>query len=333
MLTDIMKYRTISCALLFALGSVLRPSVPEALAQPTAPARLDARHDAPAGSVGHPNRLRLCRRHLGRGQGGRRGRAASSPKGEESFPRFSPDGSLLAFTGDYDGNEDIYVMPADGGLPQRLTHHGAPDRMLDWYPDGKSILYATSMTSPKNRFNQLYKVSAQGGLPEKLPVPYGEFGAISPDGKTLAYVPISVDFRTWKRYRGGMNPDIWLFDLDKLTARNLTRSPAADSVPMWHGESTLSPAPPSVPFGDTRAVTYSINLAQVPDPLAKQVEELARQEKVSVDQLVSIALAYQVSAWRKRDTISERGKRGNWEKFDRVMAKVRDVPPLPGDEK
>jgi len=160
----------------------------------------------------------------------------SSPKGEESFPRFSPDGTRLAFTGDYDGNEDIYVMPATGGLPRRLTHHGAPDRMLDWYSDGQSILYATSMTSPKNRFNQLYRVSAQGGLPEKLPVPYGEFGTISSDGKTLAYVPISVDFRTWKRYRGGMNPDIWLFDLEKLTARNLTRSPAADSVPMWHGE-------------------------------------------------------------------------------------------------
>jgi hypothetical protein len=73
--------------------------------------------------------------------------------------------------------------------------------------------------------------------------------------------------------------------------------------------------------------------AQVPDPLAKQVEELAQQEKVSVDQLMSIPLAYQVSAWRKRDTIGERGKRGNWEKFDRAMAKVRDVPPLPGDEK
>ena len=73
--------------------------------------------------------------------------------------------------------------------------------------------------------------------------------------------------------------------------------------------------------------------AKVPDPLAKQVEELAEQEKVSVDQLVSIALAYQVSAWRKRDTVSDRAKRGNWEKFDRAMAKVRADPPLPGDEK
>ena len=73
--------------------------------------------------------------------------------------------------------------------------------------------------------------------------------------------------------------------------------------------------------------------AQVPDPLAKQVAELAAQEKVSVDQLVSIALAYQVSAWRTRDTVSERAKRGTWDKLDRVMAKVREVPPLPGDEK
>ena len=85
--------------------------------------------------------------------------------------------------------------------------------------------------------------------------------------------------------------------------------------------------------GQTEKVQMTTIQARVPDPLAKQVEELAQQEKVSVDQLVSIALAYPVSAWRKRGTISEGGKRGDWEKFDRVTAKVRDVPPLPGDEK
>ncbi|MBU6400591.1 MAG: PD40 domain-containing protein, partial [Verrucomicrobia bacterium] len=159
----------------------------------------------------------------------------SSPRGEEEFPRFSPDGSIIAFSADYDGNLDIYTMPATGGLPRRLTHHGAADRVLNWYPDGKSILFASGMTSPSYRFNQLFRVSAQGGLPERLPVPYGEFGAISPDGRTLAYTPISVDFRTWKRYRGGMNPDIWFFDLEKLTARNVTHNDANDSDPMWHG--------------------------------------------------------------------------------------------------
>jgi tricorn protease len=162
----------------------------------------------------------------------------SSPKGEESFPRFSPDGSLIAFSGNYDGNTDIYVVPAAGGLPKRLTYHGDPDRMLEWFPDGKSILFATSRTSEKDRFNQLYKISSNGGLPEKLPVPYGEFGAISPDGKTLAYIPISVDFRTWKRYRGGMNPAIWLFNLETFESKNITGNEAANSLPMWHG-STL----------------------------------------------------------------------------------------------
>ena len=162
----------------------------------------------------------------------------SSPRGEESFPKFSPDGSLIAFSGNYDGNTDIYVVPTAGGLPRRITHHGALDRVVGWYPDGKSILFASTMTSYKDRFSQLFKVSADGGLPEKLPMPYGEFGAISPDGKSIAYTPVSVDFRTWKRYRGGMNPDIWLFNLESLKARNLTLSDASESIPMWHG-STL----------------------------------------------------------------------------------------------
>src|SRR6266496_3228274 len=78
----------------------------------------------------------------------------SSPKGEELFPKFSPDGTEIAFSGTYDGNQDIYVVPVTGGLPRRITHHGAPDRLLDWYPDGKSLLFATSMTSYKDRFNQ-----------------------------------------------------------------------------------------------------------------------------------------------------------------------------------
>jgi len=162
----------------------------------------------------------------------------STPKGEESFPRFSPDGASIAFTGNYDGNSDVYVMPVGGGLPAQLTHHPDPDRMLDWYPDGESILYATMMTSEKRRFNKLYRVPVTGGLPAVLPVPYGEFGAISSDGATLAYMPLSRDFRTWKRYRGGTAPEIWLFGLDDHRARNLTMNDANDGQPMWHG-STL----------------------------------------------------------------------------------------------
>lgn len=159
----------------------------------------------------------------------------SSPRGEESFPRFSPDGSRIGFSANYDGNTDVYVVPALGGDAVRVTHHPAGDRMLDWYPDGASLLYATSMTAGRQRYNELYRVPASGGLPEKLPVPYGEFGAISADGRTLAYMPKSRDFRTWKRYRGGWAPDIWLFDLETYAFENLTASPANDGHPMWHG--------------------------------------------------------------------------------------------------
>ncbi|MGV8039229.1 MAG: PDZ domain-containing protein [Thermoanaerobaculaceae bacterium] len=159
----------------------------------------------------------------------------STPRGEESFPRFSPDGAQLAYSANYDGNLDIYVVPTGGGLPTRVTYHPDPDRMLNWYPDGKALLFASPREAGKDRFSQLFKVSSEGGLPAKLPVPYGEFGAISPDGGFLAYMPQSRDFRTWKRYRGGWAPEIWLFDLKTGNARNMTGSPANDGQPMWHG--------------------------------------------------------------------------------------------------
>jgi len=162
----------------------------------------------------------------------------TSARGEESFPRFSPDGSQLAFTGNYDGNEDIYVVASAGGSPTRLTYHPGPDRVVAWYPDGKSILFASPRASETGRFNKLFKVAREGGLPTVLPMPYGEFASISPDGKTVAYLPAAVDARTWKRYRGGWAPDIWLFDLEKLTARNVTNDNANDAQPMWNG-STL----------------------------------------------------------------------------------------------
>ncbi len=159
----------------------------------------------------------------------------SSPRGEESFPRFSPDGSTIAFSANYDGNTDIYTVPAMGGEPARLTYHPMGERLVDWYPDGRGILFAASRESGRQRFSQLYRVPPEGGLPEKLPIPYGEFGAISPDGKTLAYMPKSRDFRTWKRYRGGWAPEIWLFDLADFSSRNITTNDANDAHPMWHG--------------------------------------------------------------------------------------------------
>ena len=159
----------------------------------------------------------------------------SSPRGVEEFPRFSPDGTKIGFSGNYEGNTDIYVMPVTGGEPLRVTHHGARDRMLGWSADGKTIYFASDMAAFTNRVGQLYRISADGGLPEQLPVPYGEFGAVSPDGKKLAFTTITTDFRTWKRYRGGMAPDIWLYDFEAHTSEKIAPSDANDSLPMWHG--------------------------------------------------------------------------------------------------
>jgi tricorn protease len=160
----------------------------------------------------------------------------SSPPGEEQLPRFSPDGSQIAFSGNYDGNTDVYVVPAMGGTPRRVTYHPGGDRLVDWSPDGRRLLIASSRESGVQRFNQLYLVDAGGGLPEKLPAPYGEFGALSPDGRQLAYTPKDRSFRTWKRYRGGLAPDIWILDLQTRDARNVSSDAANDEHPMWHGQ-------------------------------------------------------------------------------------------------
>ncbi len=160
----------------------------------------------------------------------------SSPSGVESFARFSPDGSKVAFSGNYDGNTDIYVMPSLGGLPLRITYHGMHDRLIDWYPSGDQLLYTSSRESGKQRFSQFYKVEATGGLAEKLPIAYGEFGSLSPDGKKIAFNERSVVFSTWKRYRGGMNGNIWIFNLETLESENITNTNAGCELPMWHGD-------------------------------------------------------------------------------------------------
>ena len=162
----------------------------------------------------------------------------STPPGREAFPRFSPDGSSIAFTASYDGNEDVYRVPAEGGEAFRVTHHPMGDRMLAWFPGGDSLLYASSMHSGRQRYRQFYRTSSGGGLPERLPVLYGEFAAVSPDGQWVAYTPKTRAFRTWKRYRGGWAPDIWLFNLETLESRRITDHPANDDQPMWH-ERTL----------------------------------------------------------------------------------------------
>ncbi|MFQ5502153.1 MAG: S41 family peptidase [Phycisphaerae bacterium] len=155
--------------------------------------------------------------------------------GIERFAKFSPDGKRLAFTANYDGGTDVYLMDARGGEPTRLTYHPASDDVLDWYPDGKWILFRSHRTYPF-RGEKIYRVSVEGGLPEPLPVDRAGLTALSPDASQIAYNRISRESRTWKRYRGGMAQDIWIGSLEKGDFRHLTDWPGTDNYPMWWGD-------------------------------------------------------------------------------------------------
>lgn len=159
----------------------------------------------------------------------------SSPAGLESFPKFSPDGKHIAFSANYHGNTDVYVIPVTGGIPKRLTQHSYGDRVIDWHPDGGKVLFASNRESGRQRYSQFYTINKEGGMAEKLPIPYGEFGVFSSDGKQFAYTQKSRTNRTWKRYRGGMAPDITLFNLEDLSSEIIIDSDANDELPMWSG--------------------------------------------------------------------------------------------------
>ncbi|WP_420576533.1 S41 family peptidase [Ekhidna sp.] len=159
----------------------------------------------------------------------------SSPSGEEKFPKFSPDGSKIAFTANYNGNWDVYVIPNTGGLPKRLTSHGDADMVIDWNPAGDKVLFSSSRESGRQRFSQLFEVGMDGGLPTKLAPPYGSLASYSPDGSKLAFNFKSRINRTWKRYKGGWAPDIWTYDLATNTSENITNNPSSDEFPMWSG--------------------------------------------------------------------------------------------------
>lgn len=165
-------------------------------------------------------------------------RLLTSGDGTKTDPVFSPDGSMIAFSGDYDGNVDVYVMPSAGGVPHRLTHHPAVDEVVGWSPDGKSVLFRSTRNS-YSRFNRLFTVSLEGGLPHELPLPTAEAGAFSPDGKHIAYVPVDNNRRLsaigWKRYRGGKASRVWIANLTDLNLDQVPRETSNDGNPMWAG--------------------------------------------------------------------------------------------------
>jgi len=168
-------------------------------------------------------------------------RRLTTDVGIETSPIFSPDGSLIAFTGEYDGNHDVFVVSAQGGMPRRLTTHPGGDEVVGWTRDGKRVLLRSSRNS-YSRFDHLFTIGVDGGLPEELPLPMAVQGSFSPDMTHLAYVPYSnfigttQHVRALKHYRGGTASPIWIARLSDSTVEKVKRTDSNDSTPMWIGD-------------------------------------------------------------------------------------------------
>ena len=166
--------------------------------------------------------------------------------GLELFPRFSPDGSRIAFTGQYDGDEQVYVMPASGGVPRQLTYYpargplaprwGYDNQVYDWSPDGQAVLFRSLRYSTDLSDSRLFLASVDGGLPVPLPMPESGAGDLSPDGTRVVYSPLFRDFRTWKRYEGGWAQELYIFDRETHAVERVTDHRRADRDPMWIGD-------------------------------------------------------------------------------------------------
>jgi tricorn protease len=177
--------------------------------------------------------------------GGTARRITTSP-GLELFPKFSPDGKWIAFTGQYDGNFNVYVIPSEGGQPRQLTFYpdigSIPERMgpnnevLAWTPDSKRIVFLSRRDTFNGWFGRQFTVSVDGGLPERLPIDKGGLLSFNADGSKMAYNRIFRNFRTWKRYHGGMAQDIWIYDFKANSIEQVTHYDGTDTFPMWHGQ-------------------------------------------------------------------------------------------------
>jgi len=189
-------------------------------------------------------------------------RQLTSGEGEELFPRFSPDGRTIAFTGQYDGRRQVYTIPVAGGTPKQLTFYndvvgmpprgGVDNRVLGWTPDGTRILFNAHRTPWSERISRPHLIAATGGTESPLPMPEGAGGWLSPDGKRYAYTPIMREFRTWKRYRGGRAQDVWIYDLAANTSERLTDYEGTDNQPVWLGD--------TIYFTSDRGANQKLNL-------------------------------------------------------------------------
>jgi len=171
-------------------------------------------------------------------------RKLTNDVGYEIFARFSPDGKNIAFTGQYDGNTEVFLIPAKGGIPQRLTYTATlnrddisdrmgPNNIVMCWKDNNSIVFRSRKQTFNSFKGQLFLADIKGGLSKELPLPCGGFCSYSPDKKKLAYNQVFREFRTWKYYRGGMADDIWIYDFETKQVKNISNNPAQDIIPMW----------------------------------------------------------------------------------------------------
>ena len=205
--------------------------------------------------------------------GGGLARRITSDPGLELFAKFSPDGNSIAFTGQYDGNTHVYFMPVEGGQPIRLTYHPAianiaerfgPEHVvMDWTADGEKILLRSRRNVVDVWSGKLMLVDIKGGMPEELPVPDGGFASFSPDETKIAYCPIYRDFRTWKRYMGGMAQDVYIYDLKTYDQEKLTDWKGTDNMPMWAGD--------KIYFNSDRTGTLNLYAYDIPTKQTHQV--------------------------------------------------------------
>lgn len=177
--------------------------------------------------------------------GGLARKLTNDAEGYEMFARFSPDGKTIAFTGQYDGNTEVFTIPSEGGIPNRITYTATlgrddvSDRMgpnnivMTW--NGDQIIYRSRKQSFNSFKGQLFTVNKDGGMSEELPLPTGSWCSISPDGKKMAMNRVFREFRTWKYYKGGMADDIWIYDFATKETKNITNNDNQNIFPMWHG--------------------------------------------------------------------------------------------------